>query len=226
MRKKLKRFRANAQLDTLLEPGKPAFEQLRGNWNRRIFPRDQPLIVELGCGSGEFATALAELSPDRNVVGIDRRGARMWVGGSDAADRGLTNVAFLRADVGELEQFFARGEIDELWITFPDPEPKTRRVKHRLTSPGFLDVYRQLVRPAGWVRLKTDAAGLFDYTVALLERRPDAQRLTHTRDLHGSSLLTGQVALQTRYEKRFLAEGLPIRYLQFQFTDDAGAGDT
>ena len=217
MRKKLKRLRANADLDILLDAGKPAYEQLPGNWNRRVFPRDQPLVVELGCGSGEFATTLAELSPDRNVVGIDRRGARMWVGGSDASDRGLTNVAFLRADVAELARFFAPGEIDQLWITFPDPQPKTRQVKHRLTSPVFLDVYRRLLRPDGWVRFKTDDAGLFEYTLKVLEGRRDARHLAHTGDLHGSSLHIGHAALRTRYEKRFLGQGLPIRYLEFQF---------
>ena len=230
MRKKLNRFRANASLDNLLERGKPRFETLRGRWRQDVFGHDRPLTVELGCGSGEFATALAARHPDRNIAGVDRRGARMWVGASDAIERGLSNVVFLRADVAELERFFAPGEIDELWLTFPDPRPKTKQAKHRLTAPGFLETYRRVLAPGSWVRFKTDDDALFEYTLGQVQRDDAARRLTLTRDLHGTSALDDPRALQTRYERRFLEQGLTIKYLEFQYPAPGermtGRGDT
>jgi len=217
VRKKLQRFRDNASQDNLFEPGKPAFDTVRGNWRQRVFGNDHPLIVELGCGSGEFAVGLAQHFPDRNVVGVDTRGARMWVGSSDATDRSLGNVAFLRADIAELDRHFAPGEISDIWITFPDPRPKNRHTKKRLTAPGFLETYRRLLRDDGWVRIKTDDAGLFDYTLALCGRDVDTRNLAYTRDLYSSPLLADQSELQTRYERRYLEEGACIKYLKFQF---------
>ncbi|HJN43523.1 MAG: tRNA (guanosine(46)-N7)-methyltransferase TrmB [Vicinamibacterales bacterium] len=217
MRRKLQRFLDNASQDNLLEPGKPAFESVRGNWNRNIFRNDHPLVVELGCGSGELAVALAESSPNRNVIGVDKRGARMWVGNSCATTRGLVNVAFLRADIAELDRYFGPGEIGEIWITFPDPRPRHRDARRRLTSPRFLNTYRRLLRSDGWVRFKTDDADLFDYTLALLGNGIGARGLAYTTDLYRSPLLTDQSAWQTRYEKRFLERGASIKYLEFQF---------
>tara|TARA_Y100000588_G_scaffold235783_1_gene249446 strand:- start:761 stop:1420 length:660 start_codon:yes stop_codon:yes gene_type:complete len=217
VRKKLKRFRANANLSNLFEQGKPGYETLRGRWADDVFGNARPLIVELGCGSGEFTAALAERAHDHNHVGVDKRGARMFVGGRYALEQQLTNVAFLRTDVTELERFFAPDEIDTLWLTFPDPRPKTKQAKHRLTAPPFLDMYRRLVGPGGWVRFKTDDPSLFDYTLGLIRQNKLAAQLAYTDDLHQSRLADEQGALETRYEKRFRAAGLTIKYLQFQF---------
>ncbi|MDP6580794.1 MAG: tRNA (guanosine(46)-N7)-methyltransferase TrmB [Vicinamibacterales bacterium] len=217
MRRKLQRFLDNASQRNLLEPGKPAFDNVLGNWNRDIFGNDRQLVVELGCGYGELAVALAESSPNRNVIGVDKRGARMWVGSSDATARGLVNVAFLRADIAELDRYFGPGEIGEIWITFPDPRPKHRDARRRLTSPRFLNTYKQLLRGDGWVRFKTDDAELFDYTLALLGNGIGVRSLAYTKDLYHSPLLTEQSGLQTRYETRFLERGASIKYLEFQF---------
>ena len=220
MRKKLKRFRANAELSNLFEQGKPGYESLRGRWARDVFGNTQPLVVELGCGSGEFTVALAERAPGHNHVGVDKRGARMFIGSRDALERQVTNVGFLRSDVADLERFFAPGEIDTLWLTFPDPRPKTKQAKHRLTAPPFLEMYRRLVGPGGWVRFKTDDPGLFDYTLGLVRHDEATTRLSYTDDLHRSPLADEQCGLETRYEKRFRAKGLTIKYLQFQFRDE------
>ena len=217
MRNKRQRFLANAGLDNLLEPGKPVFDGVRGRWNRDVFANHHPLVVELGCGSGEYAVALAERSPDRNVIGVDKRGARIWVGSSYATAQGVDNVAFLRADITGLDEYFEPEEISEIWITFPDPRPKHRHARRRLTSPGFLDVYKKLLRADGWVRFKTDDTGLFDYTLAIVRRVVAVRNLAFTRNLYSSPLLERQCALQTRYEKRFLEEGASIKYLEFQF---------
>jgi len=217
VRKKLKRFRANADLSNLFEQGKPGYETLRGRWAEDVFGNAHPLVVELGCGSGEFTAALAERTPPQNHVGVDRRGARMFIGSRYALEHQLANVAFLRTDVADLERFFAPDEIDTLWLTFPDPRPKTKQAKHRLTAPPFLKMYERLVGPGGWVRFKTDDAGLFDYTLALVRQHTSTAELSFTDDLHRSPLAGEQCMLETRYEKRFRAEGLSIKYLQFQF---------
>src|SRR5690606_29644366 len=149
-------------------------------------PKDQPIVVELACGRGEFTVGLARQFPDRNFIGVDIKGSRIWKGSVTALAEGLANVAFLRSRIEELDLFFDPGEISELWITFPDPRPRDGDEKKRLTSPRFLDMYKPLIDSQGVVHLKTDNTGLFDYTSDLLEEREDVEVLVRTDDFYAS----------------------------------------
>ena len=157
---KLRRFRENLTFPCFVQP---AFEEvfrndhpLKGHWNAEFFHNDRPIVLELGCGKGEYTVALAERDPDRNYIGIDIKGARMWRGAKTATERGMKNVGFLRTRIEFINGLFAEGEVAELWITFPDPQLKTRRAKKRLTSPLFLEYYARMLRPNGAINLKTD----------------------------------------------------------------------
>ncbi len=149
MRKKLKRFEDNALRDNVLEPGKELYDRLRGRWHAAYFPHQGPITLELGCGRAAYTLGLAQQFPDQNFVGIDIKGARLWAGSTEALQRRLQNVAFLRTQIEHLDQFFAPEEVSQIYITFPDPRPRDRDVKRRLTSPRFLALYRQLLQPGG-----------------------------------------------------------------------------
>lgn len=221
MRQKLKRFQENKGLERLIEPDKPGYAALKGNWNVSFFPKKQPITLELGCGSGAYALGLADLFPQRNVIGIDLKGDRLWKGAKQAEAAQLTNVAFLRTRIEQLTDFFEPNEVAEIWIPFPDPRPKNRDIKRRLTSPRFLALYRTILAEDGLVHLKTDSASLFDYTLALL-RANGCLLLDQTRDAYALASPPARVGgalqgIQTDYEKKFLAQGLPIHYLCFAF---------
>jgi len=217
MKSKLERFRIIAERDNVLEQGKDLYLKIRGNWNSRYFPNQQPITVELACGRGEYTIGLAERFPERNHIGIDVKGDRIWKGSTWAVERGLKNVAFLRAEALGLEQFFAAGEIDELWITFPDPRPRKRDIKRRLTSPRFLEIYKKILKPEGYLRFKTDNTGLFNYTLEELALRNDIGDLRVTHDLYVDQLRPECHDIQTRYEEMFAAKGETIKYLRFRF---------
>lgn len=219
MKSKLQRFAIIAQRENVIEPGKELFENVKGNWNTAYFHNEHPITLELACGRGEYSIALAENFPDRNFIGVDKKGDRIWKGSTWAVERGLANVAFLRTQILNLTSFFAVHEADEIWITFPDPRPRKRDIKRRLTSPRFLDMYKQIVRPGGWVRLKTDNTLLFDYTLAVLQDRHDIRELVFTHNLYQSDLRTECYDIKTRYEELFSAQGEVIKYLRFCFTD-------
>ena len=216
MRKKLQRFADNAQRHNIIEPGKASYTHLKGKWRTNYFESLHDLVVELGCGKGAYTLGLAQRFPNKNFIGVDIKGARLWVGSSYALANELRQVAFLRAKIEQLDQCFARGEISELYITFPDPRPRQRDEKRRLTSPGFLALYRQLLQPNGLVHLKTDDAALFSYTRAVLCKQPVSD-LIYTEDLYQSERLSDHYGIQTDYEQRFLARGAIIKYLRFSF---------
>ncbi len=202
----------------MLEPGKPLYETIKGQWKEVQFQNDNDLVVELACGRGEYTTGLAAIFPEKNFVGVDVKGARIWKGMMCANDQNLTNVAFLRAEIALLDRFFSMHEIDRLWITFPDPRPRQRDEKRRLTSPRYLDMYKTLLKQGGSVHFKTDNTPLFDYTLETLAERQDIDQLAFTHDLYHSEMLAEHYGIRTRYERQFSKLGHDIKYLRFCFT--------
>jgi len=213
-RTKQQRFQIIAERSNVIEPGKEIFEKVKGNWRAGFFQNDHDIIVEVGCGKGEYTIGMANLFPNKNFIGIDIKGSRIWKGSTLAEEDGLINAAFLRQAVENLTDNFAPGEINELWITFPDPRPRLSDAKRRLTSERFLNLYETLVQKEGIIHFKTDSDDLFNYTLALLQKR-EAAKLIYTFDLYNSDLQHHTLNIQTTYEKRFLAEGIKIKYLQY-----------
>jgi len=220
---KLSRFR---DLETIERVFQPPFDEvfekdyrLKGKWSVDVFQNVNPLILELGCGKGEYAVGLARRYPERNFAGVDIKGARIWKGARTANDEGLRNVAFLRTQIDFITSFFGRNEVDEIWITFPDPQEKKRRRKKRLTGALFLNRYRQFLKDDGVVHLKTDNRPLYQYTLKLA----NYNELTverYSENLYKEKWEDESVAIQTYYESRFLEEGSPIHYIQFLLPAD------
>ena len=215
---KLKRFQENLTFRNMVQP---AFEEvfrkdysLKGRWGSDFFGNDHPIVLELGCGRGEYTVALAAQFPDRNFIGVDIKGARMWRGAKTATENGMTNAGFLRTRIEFIESFFAPGEVAEIWITFPDPQLKKSRVKKRLTAPAFLASYAKFLAPGGAVNLKTDSRHLHEYTkaVAAINSLPVEVACP---DIYGSGMAEGILSIKTAYETQFLRQGLPITYLRF-----------
>ena len=216
---KLSRFRELEDLDRVFQP---PFEEvfrkdfrLKGSWCAEVFGNDHGLVLELGCGKGEYTIGLATADPRRNFMGVDIKGARIWKGARTANDRSIPNVAFLRTRIEFIESFFGPDEVQEIWITFPDPQEKKRRQKKRLTGALFLNRYRQFLVDHGIVHLKTDNLSLYQYTLELA-RYNHLQIDRFTEDLYRESWNDATSAIQTYYESRFLAEGAKINYLQFR----------
>lgn len=200
----------------------PSFEEvfgkdfrLKGKWGSEFFGNDHPITLELGCGKGEYSVGLARLFPERNFIGIDIKGARIWTGARLASEEGIRNVAFIRTRIEFINSFFTENEIDEIWLTFPDPQLKKRRNKKRLTSPRFLNSYRGFLRDGGSIHLKTDNAELFHYTLSVAELNGLPVR-SATNDLYRGGQDSTAHGIQTFYEKQFLEAGLPIHYLAFE----------
>ncbi len=189
---------------------------MRGSWAQTYFKNDNPIVVELGCGKGEYTVGLARFTPDKNFIGVDIKGARMHTGASAAVREGLTNAAFLRTSIELLSEFFAPGEISEIWITFPDPQMK--KVRKRLTSTRFLEMYRGLLAAGGVVKLKTDSPFLYTYTRALLASN-SAEPIADTADLYHTPERDLVPDIRTHYEKQWLDRGLTIKYLEFRIPE-------
>lgn len=188
---------------------------LKGLWAARHFANDQPIILELGCGRGEYAVGLAVQSPDKNFIGVDVKGARMWQGARRALQENIANVAFLRTRIECLDAFFASEEIDEIWITFPDPFPRTRKANRRLTAPEFLDRYRSFLRDSGIVHLKTDDTQLYDFTIDTVETYTGAHLQHASADIYSGELPHPALTIKTHYEQMHLTEGKKIKYVRF-----------
>ena len=215
---KLRKFAENLTFDCMVQP---EFDEifhrdhpLKGRWREEFFRNGNPIVLELGCGKGEYTIALAEREPDRNFIGIDIKGARMWRGAKTATERGMKNVGFVRTRIEFIGSFFGEGEIDELWITFPDPQLKTRRAKKRLTGPAFLEAYARLLRDGGARNLKTDSKHLYTYTAAVIERFGLPCEVSNG-DIYGSGYADEVLSVKTAYEQMFLTRGLPITYTRF-----------
>lgn len=219
MKRKLERFRIIETRDNVIEPSKPIYNEVKGRWNELVFKNDNPITVELACGRGEYTVGLAARFPDKNFVGVDIKGERIWKGSTLALEQGLHNAVFLRAQIQMLEGFFAPGEIADLWLVFPDPRPRKRDVKRRLTNPTFLAMYRRLLRPDGYIRLKTDNTGLYEYTLETVSTMAGTHNLAHTDDLYNSSLQPECHDIRTNYEEKFALQGERIKYIRWQVTN-------
>ena len=193
---------------------------MAGHWRDAYFRNDHPLVLELGCGRGEYTVGLARRYPEKNFIGIDIKGARMWAGAKEAELEGLKNVAFLRTNIEIITSFFAPDEVDEIWITFCDPQMK--KATKRLTSTYFMQRYQQIVKPNGLIHLKTDSPFLYTYTTEMLRLNPYPVRCA-TDDLYAESgeqdaLLLDARSLQTHYEQQWLDRGMKIKYIEWQLS--------
>ena len=209
-KKKLKRFAEIATFPHVIQ----MLTDLRGSWHRDFFHNDNPITLELACGKGEYTVAMAQMYPERNFVGVDLKGARMWTGAKAALNLKLANVAFLRMPIERIADCFGTDEVAEIWITFPDPFLSQCRAKKRLTSPDFISLYRRILRPAGLIHLKTDEPNLFAYTQKVVTNC-GAQLVDKVDDVYGSSTENQLLKIQTAYEKRHLEDNRTIRYLSF-----------
>jgi len=216
---KLKRFFENETFANVIQPKREELLSgdfsLKGKWNREYFKNDNPIVLELGCGKGEYSVNLAQKYPHKNFIGIDIKGARFWRGAKTALEENLTNVAFVRTQIELIEYIFQENEIDEIWITFPDPQIKFKRTKHRLTNPDFLNRYKKILKPQGVVHLKTDSEFLHGYTLGLLQGLNYTVNYAH-HDVYGNTYSPEEVTtIQTFYEKQYLEVGKKITYIQF-----------
>lgn len=212
-RKKLLFFQQNAESQNVIEPGKPLFETIKGQWHDVFFKNSNPIVLELGCGKGEYSVGLARVFPEKNFIGMDIKGDRIARGSQQALAEDLTNVAFVRSKIQEIEKFFAEDEISEIWITFPDPRPRNKDIKRRLTSPRFLEMYRNILKNNGTIHLKTDSEPLFDYSLDVFQKIGLVE-LRFTKDLYASDMAYLHFGIKTKYEGIFSAMGFKINYLQ------------
>ncbi len=185
---------------------------LKGKWNTEFFKNDNPIVLELGCGKGEYAVGMAKKFADRNFIGVDIKGARMWTGAKQSVQEGIANVAFLRTSIELIASFFEAGEVSEIWITFPDPQ--MQKVNKRLTSTRFMQLYRQILKDGGLVHLKTDSPFLYAYTDAMVRLNSFATEV-NTDDLYHSGLADDILEIRTFYERQWLARGLTIKYINW-----------
>ena len=218
---KLKQFNQNLTFLNVIQPSREELIEskfpLKGNWCKDFFKNDNPIVIELGCGKGEYSVYLAKENLRKNFIGIDLKGARFWAGAKESLELELTNVAFIRAQIELVSDLFSENEIDEIWITFPDPQIKYKRTKHRLTNPQFLAKYKKILKPEGFIHLKTDSEYMHGYTLGLLQGMGIEVAYAH-HDLYTNPYAPKEAsAVQTYYEKIYLEENKPITYLKFKF---------
>jgi tRNA (guanine-N7-)-methyltransferase len=211
---KIRRF---AEIDTFsnvlqMDAGKP----YKGEWGKTFFKNNNPVVLELACGKGEYTVNLAVLFPNKNFIGVDYKGNRIWRGAKTALEDGVNNVAFLRIQIENLIDYFAPGEVDEIWITFPDPQPQLSREKKRLTSPRFTKMYKEILRPGAYINLKTDNDGFHAYTVEQIGEQKLNLHI-RTEDLYHSEHADEVLSIKTYYEKKYLKDNKNINYLKFSF---------
>lgn len=213
---KLKRFKDIDRFENVFEY--TDFEESptpKGKWHSEVFRNNNPIVLELACGKGEYTLFLAEQFPDRNYIGIDLKGNRIWKGAKYALDQEMENVHFIRMLIDHLEDYFEPGEVDEIWITFPDPHPRESRSKQRLTSPKFLKIYRNILKKGGLIHLKTDSDLLYNFTLETIEEE-ECTLLRQVDDIYSEAPYDPLLTQKTFYEKQHLEEGRTIRYVCFQ----------
>ena len=220
---KLKRFIENESFDNVIQPSRDDLIKFnfvfRGKWKKKVFKNSNPIVLELGCGKGEYTVNLAKLNPNKNYVGIDIKGARFWRGAKTATEEKLENVIFLRTQIELLDFIFEKNEIDEIWLTFPDPQIKFQRRKHRLTNTKFLSIYKNILNDSGIIHLKTDSEFLHGYTLGKLEEM-SINPIVSNHDIYKNSNAPDEaIQIQTHYEKIYLNEGKKITYLNFKFNE-------
>jgi len=215
---KLKRFKENETFKNVIQPKREEVKNgffLKGKWKDH-FENDNPIVLELGCGKGEYTVGLAKRTSDKNFIGIDIKGARLWRGAKTAMEENIENVAFLRTQIELVNELFLEDEVSEIWITFPDPQIKYKRTKHRMTNKDFLAKYRKILKPDGLVHLKTDSEFMHGYTLGLLHGL-DLKIIYANHDIYKNEGSPREVLeLQTFYEKQYLDMGKPITYIQFK----------
>jgi len=217
---KLKRFRENETFSNVVQPTREEITngnfKLKGNWNRDFFKSDKPLVLELGCGKGEYTVGLAQRFPDKNFLGIDIKGARFWRGAKTALEEHIDNAGFLRTQIELVDQAFAANEVSEIWITFPDPQIKYKRTKHRMTNFEFLERYKTILKPDGLMHLKTDSEFMHGYTLGLLHGLGHEVLYAH-HDIYSNHMAPKEVVdIQTFYEKQYLEQDKAITYIKFK----------
>jgi len=217
---KLKRFKENETFTNVIQPKREDIIDnsygLKGQWNSLFFKNTNPIVLELGCGKGEYTVNLAKNYPGKNFIGIDIKGARFWRGAKTAIEESLTNVAFLRTQIELIDFLFQENEISEIWITFPDPQIKYKRTKHRLTNADFLQKYKKILNTDGIVHLKTDSEFMHGYTLGLLHGEGHKVLYAH-HDIYSNEYSPKEVTgIQTFYEMQYLEQKKPITYIKFK----------
>ena len=185
---------------------------MKGHWNEVFFEQSKPIVLELGCGKGEYTTGLAELFSEKNYIGVDIKGARMWKGAKYSAEKGLRNVGFLRTNIELVDHFFAPGEVSEIWLTFPDPQMK--KTRKRLTSTRFIELYRKFLKTGGIIHLKTDSNFQYQYTLAMAKAN-DFEVVSNDDNIYAKEEVDQALQIKTYYEKQWIARGLTIKYISF-----------
>ena len=216
---KLKRFKENLNFTNLFQPSRDDLIEknfeLRGKWNS-FFKNDNPIVLELGCGKGEYTTELAKLNPNKNYIGIDIKGARIWKGAKESIQNNLNNVCFIRTQIELIDKIFCNQEISEIWITFPDPQQKIQRKKHRLTNVVFMSMYKKILKKGGVVNLKTDSEFLHGYTLGIIEGM-GIDPIFSNHDIYSNNNAPKEVLeIKTFYEKKFI-DSKKITFLKFKF---------
>lgn len=195
---------------------------LKGRWAKDHFGNARPIVLELACGRGEYTLGLARQNPERNFIGVDIKGARIWKGAKIALTQSIDNAAFLRTRIEQIALFFDPGEVSEIWITFPDPFLKKGKANRRLTAPRFLREYGKILKKEGLIHLKTDSPELYDFTMETLTETPRIEVLYHDDDIYKKTLPTPELELKTYYEAMHLAEGRKIKYVRFRLGRNEG----
>ena len=216
---KLKRFKENLNFTNLIQPTRDDLIEknfeLRGKWNS-FFKNDNPIVLELGCGKGEYTTELAKLNPNKNYIGIDIKGARIWKGAKESIQNNLNNVCFIRTQIELIDKIFCNQEISEIWITFPDPQQKIQRKKHRLTNVVFMSMYKKILKKGGEVNLKTDSEFLHGYTLGIIEGM-GIDPIFSNHDIYSNNNAPKEVLdIKTFYEKKYI-DSKKITFLKFKF---------
>lgn len=220
---KLAKFAENETFENVFQPEVTDFinftHPLKGNWNNDVFKNDNPIVLELGCGKGEYTVGLGRMFPDRNFIGVDIKGARIWTGAKSSNLEQMKNVAFLRTRIEIISSFFAKNEVSEIWITFPDPQMKKRRAKKRLTSSLFLSMYQGLLADNGCINLKTDSRFLYRYSCEVAKHN-GLQIERQSADLYSEAWLDDVLQIKTYYEQLHIDDGNTIHYLKFRLPHD------
>jgi tRNA (guanine-N7-)-methyltransferase len=213
-RKKQHRFDHNKLADNVIERGKALYTTIKGKWNEEYFKNPNPITLELACGKGEYTVGLGKSFSEKNFIGIDIKGDRIARGSKIAGQLNLSNVAFLRTGIQFLDEFFEPDEVSEIWLVHPDPQPRDKEEKRRLTNQNFLNIYKKYLKKEGIFHLKTDSSFLYDYSLEVLKQDPDFEILDHTNDLYHSPLWDEHHNIITHYEKLFHEQGSTINYIK------------
>lgn len=217
---KLKRFKENDTFSNVHQPKREELVDsdyhLKNNWRAKVFKNENPIVLELGCGKGEYSVALAQKYPGKNFIGVDIKGARFWRGAKTAIEENIPNVVFLRTQIELIDYAFAENEVDEIWITFPDPQIKYKRTKHRLTNIQFLNRYRRILKPDGVVNLKTDSEFMHGYTLGLLHGAGHEVLYANHNVYKQEGSPEEVTSIQTFYESQYLEQNKPITYIRFK----------